>query len=75
MNNFDNTAAATTDILDFIALWAFASPSFLAWCLDMNLDFVMDICRKLVNDGVLVSDGTDGRTFKADGFDLNLKLA
>lgn len=62
-----NITAATTDILDFIDLWDFASPGFIAWALDMNLDVVMDICRTLVSDGVLVSDGT--------GFDLNLKLA
>lgn len=75
MNNTDITAAATSQILAFITDWEFASPNFLAWALDMNLDFVMDICRTLVSDGVLVSDGTDGRTFNADGADLNLKLA
>lgn len=75
MNNTDITAVATSQILAFITDWEFASPNFLAWALDMNLDFVMAVCRTLVSDGSLVSDGTDGRTFGADSADLNLKLA
>lgn len=83
MNNTDITAVATSQILAFITDWKFASPNFLAWALDMNHDFVMDICRTLVSDGVLVShdvvcaDNT-GWTLGAtgiDGADLNLKLA
>lgn len=75
MNNTDIVAVATSQILAFIADWTFASPNFIAWALDMNHDFVMDICRTLVSDGVLVADGTDGRTFGADSADLNLKSA